>query len=1152
MCFTHSNPPYLVLLTASKRLVVKIITRKGIILQSTRFLKASKPLSTSQTSGSNRNNASTIVSKMQEYEQDNLNSTNLSKTNFSASIISDPTFGLLACSLDNTGSIYLFEPIVNKLPSLRIPISSGLDYSLLSLSTHPVPEPASNQQGGIVQQYLSDVHVHTESLFVYNGTLFSYNLGTERVSKLCRLPAGQVTNIDVARDENGYCIAALVFYHGDDLAEATDYAESQEVMRYVICTRGGEGDYWGTSEPSEGRSGCFLGESGSHDRLIIISPSGITVSISSFKGTSNLDLSKQNQPRKAFRGTQRFKINTGRISKVFRSPFANWFSVCYFDQYDSRVTISKNTFSNNYSAQPDGQGSSVLKQVSDSYSMDDGTSFQLQPKEIVLDVRWQLLSSSFNDNSRNRYQNDIDDYLGAILTNKRIYFIRHVLQPLSTFEFSSISKRSIPFGLPCISWAGPSLMLLQGNFLFTVAIDGNFDFVAGLSSGECATSIVACLPDRLIYVSPSFSSNSAGDVCVRSRPYGGISPIINGLLALPTERVNNKVISKVFEQYDVSQGSIQLVNHLKLKGIYGLAYLMAVSKQGKFSLPPLKRAIFLSHMGDIRGALAVAENEYKKLDSGNDFQQGSELYRLVQRILNIALIIGDFHVCRRCSQLIGKHGTLSAFIDIEGGFDALTSMLDSVRRHNAISDATMTANVVNKLQLLMERSQNSSIASQKGVIPSRRDVQLLRKAITSENNNQASFGSADSRKIFINVVVPQQTESTSSGKLKAVDIVNRVQLENAIPKSIDERLEFSSAESTSFTIDISASTAGPSSVQGEYAEFIEDGPPPQDAESRIIAGAGTEQKAITPAAVEDSSDDDEDIFGAENNFVGPGKGGDGKQEIESLLPSNKGELSQATHEGLEDTKAKIQEQLAQSHSNVRKAQESSKELIQQQQQVKTADGLYLPEAKAKECLAAASEKIRLEKLTAAQKDLDSGVKALSRSVAKGVNIQQKLLIDVVHYKFLCKLRSAMNEITESQHSKTMEGRIAFIQFAITSTNLSLFTIDKVDCLVRAVDGHLGLGNFGMAAEGMKLIKNLGVPDGMREDLRTRYALCQQRGYMNSVVVPNKLICYGSLRAFVPGLPMRACSVCTAVYSIGYDLKLGSLCEYCRVGRIVMR
>ena len=65
-------------------------------------------------------------------------------------------------------------------------------------------------------------------------------------------------------------------------------------------------------------------------------------------------------------------------------------------------------------------------------------------------------------------------------------------------------------------------------------------------------------------------------------------------------------------------------------------------------------------------------------------------------------------------------------------------------------------------------------------------------------------------------------------------------------------------------------------------------------------------------------------------------------------------------------------------------------------------------------------------------------------------------------------------------------------------------------MVRAVDGQLAIGNFGMAAEGMKLIKSIKVPQDMREGLRKRYALCQIRGYVNSVLIPNNMICYGEI------------------------------------------
>lgn len=1118
MCFTtHTTPPYLLLLTASKRLVVKLINRKGVILQSARFAKASRPLSIQSSTGSTADNQSSAFARLQEYEQEN--NVQSGRDIFPASIAADPTFGLLACSLDRSGNVYVFQPFIDNIPTLRVPLSPGLDYPLLSSSFN---KAVANTEDGL--QLLGDIDVSAESLFVYSGTLFSYTLGTERVSKLSRLPGGDVISMDVARDEHGYCIAALIFYHGDDLVESTEYVETQEIMRYVISTRRGETDYWNTSEPSEGRAGCFLGPPGKHDRVLIISASGLTVSISSFSSSAP---GQQQQQQRAVRGVQRFKLAAGRVGRVFRAPFAQWSSVLYHDVREKRVTASKNTFENasmNYDTSAARQDMNML------YSMDNSTSFQLQNDESVLDVRWQLLS--------NPRKGQDDDYLGAIMTNKRIYFIRHVLQALSKFEFQSMSRIIVPFGLPSIVWAGASLMLLYGNSLFAVSVDGTYDFIAGLSHGESATTVIACLPDRLIYASPSFSSGKVTSVCVRSRPYGGLSPVTKGILSLPQERHMDgrfyaPIVNSIFERHDVSQGSLQTAETIKNRGVAAVAYLMAVSKQGKHSLPPLKRAIFLSHMGDIRGALAVAENEYTKLESGEFFHVGTELYRLLQRILNMAFIIGDFEVCRRCSQLIGRRGTLSAFVESEGGYEALQAVMETIRK----SRGGQTVNTVDieKLKLLLERSGNSSISSQIGVMPSRRQVQILRHAIASGGANQASFGSVDVRGIFIHVVIPQQKES---GK-RTLPLVNRVQLENRVPKSTGERLEILTDESAAFDADIPTATAE------EYAEFVEDGP---RLEPLQITGPYADNGGAV-AGIVDSSDDDDD--NDDDNFVGTGKGNEGAEGIEGLLPARSGDLSKATAEGAIDTESKIEKQRDDSRLAVQQVTQSTKQLAAAQRLV-TPTGAALPEVKATELLTRASEKFQEERIKSAQKDVENGIRALARGVQRGINVSPKLLTQLVHYRFACKLRLAMSEILESGHAGTVAGRMTYAQFATACTTLSLQDVDSIDALVRAVDGNLALGNFGIAAQGLKLIKERGVPDGMREDLRKRYDACQVSGYVNSVVIPSKLICYSSLRAVILGVHMAGCSVCPAIYSAESDVVVNGVCEYCQMGKILSR
>lgn len=1107
MCFTHSDPSNLILLTATKRLIVRNISRRGLILASPRFPRASRPLNVQDGAILEYQHPSSLAND--EFEQENPVSM---KDGFPASIKADPIFGLIACSLDKSGSIYMFQPSIDKLPVLFTPLSPSLDLQLSASAS---------------DEFLGEVDVDTESLFVHRNTLFSYSLGSERINKLCRLPAGDVQSIDIARDSNGYSVAALVFYHGEDMSEANDFAETEESTRYVLCTRRGENDYWNVSEPVEGRSGCFLNRPGKHDRILIVSSAGTTVSIASFMSSASPSSGA------ARRGVQRFKLPSGRSGRVFRAPFAGWTAVTYHDIRGKRVAISKNTFGSS--------GNNSPEEVMSSYSMDDSTALQLHDNETVVDVRWQQIT---------KYSKRDDDFLGVILTDKRIYIVHHVLQLLCTFDFQTVSRMIVPFALPSISWNGPSVMLLYGNSLISVSIDGTYDVIAGLSHSECASSIVACLADRVVYATPSFGGK-IGAVCVRSRPYSALSPASCGILALLNNKrsnVNdsNAIVKRVFENHDVSQGSFTLANTLKSKGLSAIAYVMTVSKQGKHSLSPIKRALFLCHMGDIRGALAVAENEYTKLENANLFHHGTELYRLFQRILNVSLIIGDFEVARRCSQLIGRRGTLSSFIEAEGGYDALRAVIDVVRRKagNPV--------IMNKLRLIYERSANSSVATLSSVIPSTQDVQALRQAIASGIVNQASFGSSDKRPMFIKVVTPQEG---NSGKLTA-PIVNRIALEHHLPQSVTERLEILRDESVSFEADIESSSAA-----HEYAEFVEDGPrvaaqiPMINAvdESSATAAGGTGISA--QQNVVDSSDDEGDDQFVSNARQQTKPDNDlEKPDFEGLLPVGQGQLSQATMKGAVDTEAKLEQQRIESHAFVQQATQSMKDLAIAQKQIQPSE--LDPTGKARDLIERASEKLRENKIKPALHHINQGIRLVERCITqRSYTLNNAIVVQLVQYRFACKLNAAMDEIADSEHASSVPGRLTYVQLASTCSNLtSLLPADRVNALVKTVDVYLTLSNFGLAAQAMKLIKQLGVPEGEgnREELRKRYAACQARGFSDSTPIPRRITCFSSLRAIVPGTPMLGCPVCGAVYGIDAGIKLGTSCEYCRLGRIIMR
>lgn len=1092
MSFSASYPPYLLLLTTAKRVVVRLLNRAGVILPSSRYPKASRPLALHGGKPSESN----VASPYDDY--DDLFNADTAPV---FSILADPMFGLLACTLDFSGGVYIYQPWSQSLPILRLPKSAGLDL------------PLSVSQD---DTFSGPVEVASESLILQNNVLFSYMLGSEKLTKLCKIPDGDVRTIQVARDNYGYCVGALIFYDGDDLVEPTEYIEALETPRFVLCTRRGISDDWAVSEPAEGLEGCFLNEEGHHDSIFIIANSGTAASITSFSGSSVVPSGIRRQSR----GVQRFNIEGGTVKNVFRAPFVRWSAVLYHDKQENRLAISSNTFIRH--SPPDGP-----TDMGSLYAIDTETSLPLHANASVLDVRWQKMSSG--------RRGDKEDYLGAILTESSLYIVCNVLEVLSRFDYNTISRSLVPYAPLSFAWAGPSLLLLCGNSLFSIATDGKADFVAGLGNSENVAVLVACLPNRVVYASPGFRGKDM-TLLVKSRPHGAVSIVLRGALSFPQQRnltgpQQKSLIHHILKQHDVSQASTVLAETLLSKGMTGMAYAIVTSPKGEHVMTSLKKIAFLAQMGDVRGALSVVESEYSRLPHGESFHEGVELYRLVRRVLNMAFIIGDLEVCKRCSQLLGRRGTFSSFIAAEGGFDALRTAQDDLSQSGA-DEATRSLNA------LLDKSLNSSVASDVGVLPSRREVRAMRQAIATAQQSSFKLGSEDKRKVFIQVVLEQEDGQ------KGPPIVNRVELGELKIRSISERLEMFSAKGA---IDDFYEIA----KSMEYDEHAGEEHVPMYEEMKVNRASSVAEKDVL------DSSDDEVGYNRSEPKLGEGHAstensrGQSSKIDEHMMPTSTGLLTPATEEGVLDTQKQMEQQSTKGRAMVEAATEVGRDLALAQRKVGLS-GAAAPETKASELVIRASEKLRNGRVSSALKDIENGIRALARGVERGVPVEANMLRELVMYRLACRLRTAMEGVESSELGASVAGKVAYAQFAVAATKLALRPEDRVDALVRAAEANMLLGNFGTASGGLRMIKEIGVPEGMREGLRERYAVCQARGFAESVALPPRVVCFASLKMLPPEIRMMACTVCIAVYAVDSGVVLGGVCEYCQMGRITLR
>lgn len=1076
MCFLPGSPSYLLLLTASKRILVRRLDKSGMVVNSSRYPKASRTLSATQDAVISNAQSAALEHRVETSGADDA----------SVPLLCEPAFGLIATILDNTGNVYVFQPRQDGLPAIRKPITCGLDTGF------------SLQAGN---SYKGPVLVNADALIVQRGSLLSYELGSEQARTLCRLPPGDAHRIEVARDEYGYCIAALIFYTGDDEVQATyGYSESEPTSRYVLCTKSRQAEPWNASEPGEGRSGCFLNAPGQHDQIMILGIDGSMASVLSFVGSQQQETGRQVSRN---RGVQRFKLGGKRALKVFRTPFASWTAVLYHDPDGKRLCISKNAFMPPQEKQVN---------IASEFEMDEGTSFSLFGKEVVIDVRWQRLPT-----------NPEEHYIGAIMTDKRIYFVRDVLHQLSVFEFQRVERIVVPFAPPSFSWMGPSVLMLFGNSLLSVTLDGRSDLIAGVSHGENVTALIATLPDKVVFARPS-PTHALNSISISARPYSALSGLVRGMLSLPVSRDRNsshyvEKVQHILQSQDVSQGSLELTKALIRHELAPIAYLLAVSDQGKHSMPPLRRAAFLGQIGDIRGALAIAESEYARLPDADSFHDGTELYRLLQRILNLSFATRVFGVGKRCSTLLGRKGTFSAFVDMEGGYAAIRSIAEHAR-------VSGNHGITEVLGPLIEKSAKSSVATDSAVIPSQREIDNIGRAIQAVNMQSLPLGTEDKCQVFMNTA-PGKDDNGEPLQ------VSRFEIPSASPTQISERLELFSQEISVELITSDEEAYNQLSGDMEAIDMNVAGTPIVPSETHI-------EESVAPTT---TLPDDEDLFNTASRAQSESVSGAGTQ--------TDAEISQAVKERARETQRLLAQQRQVTSAVIVQGKAQTHELLELQRNAPPT-GRAIPSLRAREMLERGLLKLDEGRLPSAGKELDSALRTIHRGQQRGdEKLPAELIHELVYYKLFLKMRGALDKIRTSEHSNTSSGRATYLQLATAATSIPLRPAHRVAALMTATDANILVGNFGTAAHAMRAIKDLGVPtEEMRGSLRDKYAACTARRFVNAAPQGVSRVCFHSLRSIGAVRELR-CLVCPARFLTDVGVSVGSECSSCTIGSVML-
>lgn len=1082
MCFLPGYPSYLLLLTESRRVIVRLIEKGSLIVNSGRFQRASRPLALHPPSI----HAPFAPKKPRTEVETTQYDIRFNK------MACEPSFGLIAASTESSGDVAMFQNRANGLPEIRGPVCCGLDTSMSE-------DGQTMWQGSPV--------VAADSIIASNGVLFSYSLGSEKTSVLCTLPPGDIMRVEVARDDSGYCEAALVFLLGDDgLTQGDDYGEYESPAKYVLCTRTHGSATWNVSDTREGRSGCFLEDRGRHEQFAVLDSSGKVLSLVSFAGSGSKKGLTSTQSR---RGIQRIKFQNRNPVAVFRSPFAGWNALIFHDLGSAELCVSQNAFRR--AGRPEDQRDH--RGITEDYAMDDGTAMTLLEGEVVIDIRWQRLP---NERSGK-------DYFGAVLTDRRIYFVRDVLQPISRFEFQSIERVVVSFSKPSFSWVGPAVMLLYGNSLISVTVDGRSDRIAGVSHGENVTVLIAALLDRVVFSRPS-PKHTLNTLSVSSRPYSQTSGLMRGIFALYSTwgsrylpRIDE--VRKVLQSHDVSQGSEELTNTLITNELAPIAYLLAVSEQGKFSSSPLRRAAFLGRLGDIRQAVSIAESEYGLLSKSDSFHAGTDLYRLFQRLMNMSFANGDFGSAQRCSRLLGKKGTLSSFVDVEGGYAAVTSVLSHAR-------AAGDHELVKVLTLVAERSSLSSVAADSSLIPSQRELQTIRRAIQAVDMSAIPLGTMDTTCTSIS------SPPLGDGHAEIQARRPLLELERATPKSISDRLEMINRD---FSYE-------PPTTQGRFPE-VDIGLEEDDVnavDSELITG-GTDSAAARLGGTGDSSDE-EDLFDTGGN-----SGVDVRERLEES-----GEVTDLAETEAALLRQSIQDEKKRNEPGVAEGQRQMWALVKAQHHADFGDD-KAPTVRVRDMRDRGIRKLGEGRFSTAQRHFESALKTVQRSGSKGIDKPIEIIHELVYYKLVCQLKKAMEEIRTSPHANTAAGRITYLQLATALTGVPMQAQLRLDAFVEATDANMIVNNFGGAAQAMHVIKKLGVPEELRLSLRNKYAACSAKGFTDAQ--PQNLpvrLCFLTLRV----LPVRgrefSCNLCPARFLVDSGAQLGGTCPCCGLGQIGMQ
>eukprot|EP00737_Agarophyton_chilense_P001512 gb/GEZJ01001701.1/.p1 GENE.gb/GEZJ01001701.1/~~gb/GEZJ01001701.1/.p1 ORF type:complete len:1351 (-),score=162.29 gb/GEZJ01001701.1/:10834-14886(-) len=1072
MCFTKTRPGYLLLLTTSQRIVVKMINSANMIVPSSRFPKPSRLPS--------------LLDESPLFQKDDGNDRSRKNSRMPATLTTEPTFGLFSCTLDTTGNVYVFQSSTSDLPAIQRPITSGLDSGF------------SFKSGDM---FTGPVLVDSDSLVVRQGCLFRYGLGMGQLSFCCQLPNGEAKRIDVARDADGFCIGALLFYDGESEVDSNSYADPEPPEKYVLCTKR-ENENWNVSEPTGGKTGCFLGASGEQDKIFVVSSSGSTASIFSFAApSSNPGIQQVRQSR----GVQRFKLISGGVRSVFRTPFAQWNAVLYHDCDNNRLVVSKNAFD------ADTYRRDSYQEAATAFAMDDDTAVPLRENEIVVDVRWQKLPSRS------------EQYIGAIMTDKRIFFVRHILSIHSVFDMQSIMRKVVPFCVPNMAWVGPSILLAHGNSVFSIALNSQADLVANLSNGGYLPALVACLPERIVYTTSSLDASQCS-LAVATRPYSPVSSTVRGMLSfenLKTRRspdLTDKV-KEILDTHDASQASAELTDSLIENRLTPLAYLISVSAEGKGSLSPLRRSALLGRLGDFKGALTILEEEYARLPSSAEFHDGTELFRMIQRTLNMAFAAGDFAVGRRCAALLGRRGTFSAFVDTEGGYAALRSVISCAR----ISRNTYLLEV---LQPLLGKSSVSSVATDSSMIVRPKERQTLQRAIKAVNASAISLGAVDQHVVVVRIPSGEDAE----GRLSSVQ---KMKLEPNTAKHVGDRLMVLRRE-VFHEIESVGEQTGLSYGAGEF-----DGNMTTVMMAGRLPGDGLEEEQIN------SSDDD--LFSSTKQETGL-QSGNGEGVMQEVTPTDDGDLTEITRKNTEETRRMLGKQKEKNDAALREMKVAASQMVASQRNLH-ASGTPSGSTRALEIFERSVRKYSDKRFVAAQNELDSALRSILRGRERGIGVTPELLNGIVLYQMACRIRIAMDEIASGEHANTIPGRVTYSQLANGLTKLLLTVQDRIDGLIQAVDANILLGNFGSAAQYMRLIHELGVPNDFRASLRDKYAACQTRGFVDTMPQSVGSICFQSLKVIGSSRFLR-CTVCPALFATDVGIPALSICPCCGVGQVI--